>query len=99
MPSPKVLKSRFHIAKRALLGYGGRVLPGPETPVGQALIEWRQALVTDLGGEEALSTQKAALIEEVLIQRLILDGTNAYMASLGSPVNKRKRCYYPIVQQ
>src|SRR5439155_8179059 len=99
MPARKHLRSGFYTAKRALVAYGSRSLPGPETPVGQALAAWRQSLIDDLGGAEALSTQRAALVEEVVMQRLLLDGTNAFLATLPSPVNKRKRCYYPIIRE
>src|SRR5262245_61488570 len=38
-------RSGFYTAKRAVVKYGSRVLPGPETPMGRELRDWRLALI------------------------------------------------------
>src|SRR5437879_1399335 len=48
--------------KRAVRELGGRVLDR-RTGVGRALAEWRDALVADLGGADAVSTQQLALVD------------------------------------
>ena len=48
--------------KRAVKVLGGRTLDR-RTSVGKALASWRTALVNDLGGEAAVSTQQQALVD------------------------------------
>ncbi len=43
-------RSGFYAAKQALVRYGELILPGPETPLGRELRDWRLSLIADLGG-------------------------------------------------
>jgi len=92
-------RSAFYTAKRALVKYGARALPGETTPIGQELREWRAALIDDLGGADALSTQQLALVDQVIVQRYLVASLDAYVLSLPALVNKRSRCLFPIVRE
>jgi hypothetical protein len=79
--------------------YGTRVLPGPDTPIGRELRDWRLGLMADLGGLEALSTQQLALVDQAVVQRYLVASLDAYVLSLPALVNKRSRCLFPIVRE
>src|SRR5262249_41742150 len=91
-------RSGFYTARRALVKYGTRVLPGPETPIGRELRAWRDSLIADLGGLDVLSTQQLALVEEVFVQRYLVSSLNGYVLSLPSLVNKTKRGAFTIMR-
>jgi hypothetical protein len=92
-------RSGFYAAKRAVVKYGARLLPGPETPIGRELREWRLALIGDLGGLEVLSTQQLALVDQAVVQRYLVASLDGYVLSLPALVNKRSRCLFPIVRE
>jgi hypothetical protein len=56
-------------------------LPSPETPLGRAVSEWRDAIVRDLGGADALSTQQVALVDVLVRTKLLLDTHMEFRAS------------------
>ena len=66
---------------------------------GKALVRWRLELVQDLGGEDAISTQQAALIELAVRSKLMLDTIDNWILSQDSLVNKSKRAVLPVVIQ
>jgi hypothetical protein len=82
---------RRKVAARGLAAVDGRTLAA------RAVKMWKQELLTDLGGEENLSTQKRALVELVVRTRLMVDHVDAYLMELGSPVNRRFKRLHPIV--
>jgi hypothetical protein len=92
------LRSGFYEAKRALETYGERLLPGPDTPLGRALHDWRASLIDDLGGEDAISTQQRAVIDAAVRTKLLLDSVDAFVLGMDSPVNKSKRALFGIVK-
>jgi len=65
----------------------------------RAVNEWRTALVNDLGGEQAISTQKAALVDAASRTMLLLNHVDAYLLEQRSLVNKRKRSLWPVVRE
>lgn len=85
-------------AKRAISRYGDRVLPGPDTPLGRALQEWRSSLIADLGGEDTVTTQQRAIVDAAVRTKLLLDSTDAYVLNMPSVVNKTKRALFQIVK-
>ena len=66
---------------------------------GKALVRWRLELVQDLGGEDAISTQQAALIELAVRSKLMLDTIDNWILAQDSLVNKSKRAVIPVVVQ
>jgi len=84
-------RTGLYAAQRCLAAFGSRALPGPETDVGRELREWRAALVADLGGEDAISTQQRALIEMAVATRLLVSSVDGYLFSMPALVDRRHR--------
>jgi hypothetical protein len=78
--------------------FGSYVLDG-RSRVSQALDELRTALVNDLGGPEAISKQQDIVIGLALRTHLLLESLDAFIFTMSSPVNKRKRSLYPVVRE
>ena len=78
---------------------GARALPSKSTALGRALHEWREALVSDLGGPDAVSTQQLALVELAVRTKLLVDSVDAYVLAMPSPVNRQRRCLHPVVRE
>jgi hypothetical protein len=72
-------------------------LPAADTPVGAVLSERRQALIGDLGGQEACSTAQLALVDLAIRQWLLLDSVDGYLLTLPSLVDKRHRHVWQVV--
>jgi hypothetical protein len=72
--------------------------PRKSTALGRALHEWRAALVADLGGDDAVSTQQRALVELAVRTKLQVDSIDAYILSLPALVDKRHRRVWPVVK-
>jgi hypothetical protein len=85
--------------KHAVQTLGSRALPSRSTALGRALHEWRAALVTDLGGDTAVSTQQLALVDLAVRTKLLVDSVDAYVLSMPSPVNRQRRCLHPVVRE
>src|SRR5207249_4224128 len=98
-PRKSYVQSGVYALKNAVAKLGSRALPSSRTALGRALREWRGALVSDLGGPEAITTQQAALVEMAVRTKLLLDSVDAYVLSMPSPVNKRARCLFPVVKE
>lgn len=69
------------------------------TETGQALMQWRGALILDLGGEAALSAQQLYIIDLVTRLRLMLDSIDAWLLAQPTLINKQRRQLFPVVQQ
>ncbi len=69
------------------------------TLAAQALLDWKESLVRDLGGPQAISTQEATLVEMAVRGRLIIEHVDAFILSQESLVNKKRRQIYPIVRE
>lgn len=67
--------------------------------VAAALREWKSALVLDLGGEDAISTQQRALIDLACRSKLLVDAVDAYILAMPSPVNKQRRRLFDVVKE
>ena len=78
---------------------GSRALPPSRTALGRELRAWRAALLTDLGGEGAVSTQRETLVDAAVRTKLLVDSIDAYLLGLPSLVDKRHRRLWPVVQQ
>src|SRR5262247_561249 len=66
---------------------------------GKALVRWRLELVQDLGGEDHISTQQAALIELCVRSKLMIDTIDNWILSQDNLVNKSKKAVIPVVIQ
>jgi hypothetical protein len=95
----EVERRRLRLLKRAVKRLGNRTLLDRRTGVGRALSEWRESLVADLGGPDAVSTQQAAIIDLAVRTKLLVDSVDAYVLGMPSAVNKRSRCLYPVVKE
>ncbi len=84
--------------KAAVRRLGPRVIDR-RTTLGKALAQWRADLIQDLGGPDAVSTQRAALVDLAVRSKLILDSLDAWLLSQPSLVNKRTRSVLPIVRE
>ena len=69
------------------------------TTLGKALAQWRKELIEDLGGPEAVSTQKQAIIDLAVRTKLLLDSIDAWLLKQPSLVNARRRAVLPVVLQ
>src|SRR5215510_950344 len=67
--------------------------------LGRALVRWRLDLVQDLGGEDCISTQQAALIELCVRNKLMIDTIDNWILSQPNLVNKKKKTVLPVVLQ
>ena len=67
--------------------------------VGEALREWRAAIVTDLGGEESLSAMELAIVDTIVRSHLILCSVDRYLLSIPSVVNRQKHELFAVVLQ
>jgi hypothetical protein len=89
----------LHTLQKAVRDLGSRALPARNTRLGRALLEWRTALVADLGGEDAISTQQRALVELAVRTKLLVDSVDAFILAMPSPVNRTKRCLFAVVRE
>jgi len=89
---------QLNVLKKAVKSLGGRVID-QRTTLGKALAQWRQELIEDLGGPEAVSTQKQALIDVAVKTKLLLDSIDTWLLKQPSLVNARRRAVLPVVLQ
>jgi len=61
--------------------------------------EFRQDLVEALGGEAVVSPQQCAIVEICARTYLMVETLDAYILSMGPPVNKSTRSVFPVVIQ
>lgn len=69
------------------------------TAAGQALIAWRQELLSDLGGEDCVSAQRRALVDMAVRTRLYVDHVDAWLMEQRSLLNKRKKAILPVLRE
>jgi hypothetical protein len=86
-------KRRVH----AQAGRGDARQPCPA--LGRALHGWRESLVADLGGPDAISTQQIAFVDLAVRTKLLVDSVDAYVLAMPSPVNRQRRCLHPVVKE
>jgi hypothetical protein len=66
---------------------------------GEALRQWRAALVADLGGEEATSAMQRAVLDMAAKTYLFLESVDRFLLTQESLVNKSRRQLFPVVLQ
>jgi hypothetical protein len=67
--------------------------------IGEALREWRAAIVADLGGEESLSAMERATVDIIVRSHLLLSSVDQYLLGLPCPVNRQKHQLFAVVLQ
>ncbi len=97
-PNPRNTQHGLSLMKRALKEHGTRALDR-RTRVSKALDQWRDQLISDLGGAERISTQQRAIINVALKTKLLLDSIDAWLLQQPSLINFRKRSVHPVVLQ
>jgi hypothetical protein len=82
--------------KKAVYKLGNRALD-KRTLAGRALVQWREDLIRDLGGD--VSTQQDAIISLAVKTKLILDSIDVWLLQQDTLILKRKRAIIPAVTQ
>jgi hypothetical protein len=67
------------------------------TTAGRALLDLKDKMIQDLGRIESVSTRQEALIDLAVRTKFMLDRIDAWLLSIPSLVNKRRRSAIPIV--
>lgn len=92
-------RSGVYSLKRAVQTLGNRALPSKKSALGRELAAWRDDLLRDLGGTDAVSTQQRALVDLAVRTKLLVDSVDAYVLGMESPVNRQRRCLHPVVRE
>lgn len=90
------LRHGLNPLKKALYTLGNRALD-KRTVAGRALVEWREDLIRDLGGD--VSTQQDAIISLAIKTKLLLDSIDVWLLQQPTLIIKRKKSVIPAVQQ
>jgi hypothetical protein len=64
----------------------------------RSALVWRAELLADLGGEDSISAQRAALVESAVRTRLYLDHLDCWLMEQTSLVNGRRKAALPILR-
>jgi hypothetical protein len=67
--------------------------------IGEALKEWEQAIVDDLGGDENLSSMERSIVSMATKTHLFLTSVDQFLLEQPSLVNKSRRQLFPVVLQ
>jgi hypothetical protein len=67
--------------------------------VGEALQAWRDAIITDLGGEQNISAMEQSIVEMATKTHLLLSSIDRFLLEQDSLVHKSKRQLFPVVLQ
>ncbi len=65
----------------------------------QGLLVWRRRLLSDLGGESNISTQRETLVELAIRTKLYVDHLDAFLLGQSSLLNKKKKSIIPALAQ
>ena len=90
------LRHGLNPLKRTLYTLGNRALD-KRTVASRALVEWRDDLIRDLGGD--VSTQQDAIISLAIKTKLLLDSIDVWLLQQPTLIIKRKKAIIPDVQQ
>jgi hypothetical protein len=87
------------IAMKSALSKPGAKAIDRKTKIGRALLQWRNELIEDLGGMNAVTTQQLAIVELAVKSKLMLDSIDAWLLKQPSLVNARKKSLLPVVRE
>ncbi len=86
-------------ALRAKVKVAGLAAIDGRTVAARALLDWRSDLITDLGGEAAVSAQQRALVEVVTRTRLYIDHLDAFLMEQRSLVNAKRKAVLRVLRE
>jgi hypothetical protein len=69
------------------------------TSAARELLQWKQQLIADLGGEENITTARMTLIDLAARTRALISHADGWLLAQPSLVNKRRKSLPPIVMQ
>ena len=92
------VKSGHHTLKRAVRDLGSRAID-MRTSIGRALMQWRAAIVDDLGGPESITTVQHALLDMAVKSKLIMDSIDAWLLTQETLIDEDKKSVYHCVLQ
>jgi hypothetical protein len=84
--------------KRGIRARGLAALDG-RTAAMRAIAEWKAALLADLGGEQAVSAQRMAILDVAVRTMLYLNHVDSFLLAQPSLVNRRRKAILPIVRE
>jgi hypothetical protein len=96
--NPSAQTHGLYRLKDAVKTLGRRVIDR-RTSIGKALARWRGDLIRDLGGQEAVSTQKLAVVDLAVKTKLLLDSIDAWLLVQPSLIHLKKRALLPVVRE
>ena len=82
--------------RKAMNTLGNRALD-KRTTAAKALVQWREDLIRDLGGD--VSTQQDAIISLAVKTKLLLDSVDVWLLQQPTLIIKRKKAIIPAVTQ
>jgi hypothetical protein len=91
-------KAGYFAAKRALQKFSTHAIDG-RTRAARALDGFRNDILRDLGGPEAVSQQERVIVDLAVRTHFMVQSLDSYLLGLGSLVNKRKRSVWPVVRE
>jgi hypothetical protein len=91
-------KSGLYAAKKELFNHGSKPID-KRTQAGRSIQEWKAAIISDLGGEEELTTAKQAIVDLAVKNMLLLGIIDQFVFREQAVVNKRNRSLFPIISQ
>jgi hypothetical protein len=65
----------------------------------KALMQWKNELVSALGGADAISPQKAVLVDAIVRGKLFIDNIDVFLLEQKSLVNRRSKKAIPLLAQ
>src|SRR5205823_9890451 len=86
-----------HALKRAVMHLGSRAID-KRTTVGKHHAAWRGELISALGGESDLTPQKRALVDEVVLTKLMLDSINAWIVAQPTLIHRKSKSVIAAVK-
>jgi hypothetical protein len=92
----KALTHGLNPLKRAVYTLGNRAID-KRTSAGRALIEWRENLIRDLGGN--VSTQQDAVISLAVKTKLLLDSVDVWLLEQPTLIIEKRKAIIPVVRE
>ncbi len=69
------------------------------TVAARALLEWRDQLISDLGGAEYISAARMALIDTVARTKVLLDAIDFWLLGQPEIIRRKRKTLIPVVTQ
>jgi hypothetical protein len=99
MTKPRPYSRHGLHALKAKVKVAGLAAVDGRTAAAQALLDWRRSLISDLGGEEAVSAQQRALVEIATRTRLFIDHLDSFLLGQKSLVNAKRKAALPLLRE